>query len=634
MKYIMKIVVATFVIIAIIFTRDAASQFKFENATNAAKINQTCQTVTDLGGGVIVIDYDNDGWEDLYLPGGAQLDKLYKNMGDGTFKDVTDPIFAKHNNLSSYTQGGTAFDYDKDGYKDIFEACKRKDLLWRNRGDGTFINYSQPANIVAPLEENASHGASFGDVDGDGDNDMYVARWIWYLKEDTDPHTGNLIQTLKGFENHFYINNNNGTFTERGREFAVNDSGTTNIALFFDFDKDGDLDIFSGNDYGMNVLPNHVYKNLMAETGIVSFVEVAKELGLDAELYTMTVTPNDFDRDRKFNIYNTSIGGEFLFKEEGGIYKSVAKDIGLPEIYDSTGGAPPISWATVFTDFDNDGWDDMYVQHGYLPLIIGDFASNIHDTSRFYHSNQGTFTDVTLTDGVIFDGRGRGATSFDYDKDGRMDIVIGSVNVIPGVNTKDYQVFRNVTPYRSDRNWIQIGCKAIRTAPEAIGTTIEVWENGVCHMRQVTTGGGMVSCASLIQHFGIGSATVIDSVVLYWPMTKDLYRQVDRYYNVQANQRIFYTQAIENTTVTNEIEETNISVYPSIASSVITIRGMRSDEDANYEIITLLGQKIAEFSGRKNEVELPISSLTPGQYFVKVSTATATRVLKFIKIAQ
>lgn len=610
------------------------AQFQFESATNTAKINQTCQSPSDMGGGIVVIDYDNDGWEDLYLPGGGSTDKLYKNMGDGTFKDVTDPTFAKHNNFTSYTHGGTAFDFNKDGYKDIFEVCKRKDLLWKNNGDGTFFNYSQPANIESPKEENVSHGASFGDVDGDGDNDLYVARWIAYLYEGIDSNNGNLVQRLKGFQNHFYINNGNATFSERGREYNVNDSGTTNIALFFDFDKDGDLDIFSGNDYGMYELPNRVFKNMLAETGIISFIEVANELGLDSRLFTMSISPNDFDRDRNFEIYQTSIVKEILLKQNNGIYTSIAKDVGLPEQYDTVNGSPWVAWATLFADFDNDGWEDCFVTHGYLPTIIGVIPVPLKDTSRFYHSDNGNFTDVTKTNGVIYDGRGRGASLIDYDKDGRIDIVMGSLNTVPGVPTKDYQVFRNVTPIRPDRNWIQIECKAIHTASEAIGTIIEVWANGICHMRQVTTGGGMVSCASLVQHFGIGESTVIDSVILYWPMTKDLYRQVDRYYNVQANQRISYTQLPKSAVFSTKKEENKLLLYPSVASSTITISGALATEDTKYEILSLLGESVATFYGKKDEVELPISTLSSGQYFVKVSTPTSTRAVKFIKIVQ
>jgi enediyne biosynthesis protein E4 len=625
-----------FVFVALgLLSTSAAAQFQFVNATNETKINQTCQSTTDVGGGVIVFDIDNDGWEDLYLPGGADLDKLYRNMGDGTFTNVMDPIFAKHDNHKSYTQGGTAFDFDKDGLTDLFEACKRKDLLWKNMGDGTFINYSQPANIEVPAEENASHGASYGDVDGDGDNDLYVARWISYLKEDTDSN-GKLFQSIHGFPNHFYINNGtvNNTFTERAVEFGVADSATTNIALLFDFDKDGDLDIFAGNDYGMYVRPNHVYKNLLAETGVMSFTEVAKELGLDAELFTMTVTPNDFDRNGIFDVLNTTIGGDYLFcMMQDGKFKSMSSSVGLKQTYDST-SPQPVSWATLFADFDNDGWEDCFVTHGFIRIIINNVLTSERDTSRFYRNVNGTFTDVTLTEGTVFDGRGRGAALVDYNKDGRMDIVVGSINFIPGVPTKDYQVFKNVTPISPDRNWIQIQCKAIHTAPEAIGTTIEVWENGIRHMRQVTTGGGMVSCASLVQHFGLGPATTIDSIILYWPMTKDLHRQVDRYYNVPVNQRISYTEKPKQNAVGATPVAGQLSLFPSVAASTVTVSGLSTDEETTFEILSPLGVTFAKYNGRKNEVELPVTTLPTGQYFIRATNKSNVQTLKFVKLAQ
>jgi hypothetical protein len=619
-------------VIAAFLPCTGSAQFVFEDVTESTKIFQSCTPVADIGAGVIVLDLNNDGWEDLYLPGTVTADKLYENQKDGTFKDVTDPTFAKHNNFNSYTNGGVAFDYNKDGFVDIFEVCRRKDLLWKNNGNGTFINYSQPANIVSPFEENASNSATYGDFDGDGDNDIYVARWVNEMNAVLDSN-GQSHYVFSGFPNHFYVNNSNGTFTESGMKYSIADSGTTNTTVMFDYDKDGDLDIFTGNDFGMNVSQNHVYQNQLAQTGIATFTNVAPQIGLNVGIFNMTLSPNDFDADGDFDIHQTSIGGEYLMKNNDGMFSNVAQQIGFPPLLDQQiESIPTVTWTALFSDFDNDGREDAFITHGFTKSIIETRTSTELDTSRFYcQQPDGTFKDITLTNGVVTDVRGRGAAYMDFDHDGRLDIIFGSLGRTPGVFTSDYRVFRNVTPITSDRNWLQIKAVATTTASDAIGTIVEVWTNGLRRMNQIHTNGGMSSSNSLVLHFGLGNATIADSIILYWPMSKSLHRQIDRYHNVPVNQRIVYTEQPKSSVSQLENTTQGFSLSHSVVTNSIIVNGADESITSQYEIVNILGQTLFVTEGRKYSVEIPVSTLTVGQYFVRIKSANKQQILRFIK---
>lgn len=624
-------------VIAAFLPCTGSAQFVFEDVTESTKIYQSCNPAGDIGSGVVVLDLNNDGWEDLYLPGNVTGDRLFENQKDGTFKEVTfgttkDSAFFKHNNFNSYTNGGVAFDYNKDGYVDIFEACRRRDLLWKNNANGTFSNYSQPANIVAPFEENNSNSATFGDFDGDGDNDIYVARWVNEMNAVLDSN-GNSHYVFSGFPNHFYVNNSNGTFTESGKLYSIADSGTTNTTVMFDYDKDGDLDIFTGNDFGMNVSQNHVYQNQLAQTGIATFTNVAPQIGLNVGIFNMTLSPNDYDADGDFDVHQTSIGGEYLMKNNNGIFTNVAQQIGFPPLLDQQiESIPTVTWTALFSDFDNDGREDAFIVHGYTKSIIETRTSQEFDTSRFYHQQaDGTFKDITLTHGVVTNVRGRGAAYMDFDHDGRLDIIFGSLGRTPGVFTSDYRVFRNVTPITSDRNWLQIKGIATTTASDAIGTIVEVWTNGTRRMNQIHTNGGMSSCNSLVLHFGLGSATTADSIIIYWPMSKSLHRQIDRYYNVPVNQRLVYTEQLKSSVQTHDAITQGFRLSQSIVTSSITVVGADEAITSQYEIVSILGQTLFSTEGRKYSVEIPVSSLAAGQYFVRIRSGDQQELLRFIK---
>ncbi|MDP4220447.1 MAG: FG-GAP-like repeat-containing protein [Bacteroidota bacterium] len=625
---------ALFAVLIVLIPAMLKAQFLFEDATGKSKIFQHTAATENIGPGIVILDIDNDGWDDLYLSGGLDSDKLYRNNHDGTFTDIADSNFKVHNNFYSHTRGGTAFDFDNDGFTDIYATTQNTDILWRNNGNGTFTNVSQKAGMVQALEQNESNGATFGDFDGDGDNDLYVARWVNefnFVRAPNDSVTG---YAYKGFPNWFYINNGDGTFTEKAKEFGVDgDTGCSNIGMFFDYDRDGDLDLFIGNDFGIEILPNRVYKNMLMETGTATFVRVDTLIGMEQHLFSMGIGPNDYDRDGDFDFYETNIGREVLMQNNNNVFTDVGAAANIPLGY--RGGDPKnktISWTPLFADFDNDGWEDGFIVHGFISVILQTNPLS-KDTSRFLWNRGGIFQDYTDSSGIMFDRRGRGASLTDYDHDGKVDIVAGSSgNNDPSGNlVNDFRIFHNITPDSRSGHWLQLKYTAVRTAKEAIGTIADVWAGGMVCSRQLSTGGGMGSVGSLTSFVGLGKYTEADSIVISWPADKYRHRTINRYYHVHADQVLHYTEDTTASTasVTLPSSAGDVKLYPSPARDILNIQNCSAP--SHFEIYDVLGIRRLDFEGSEKVFSLSVGSLKPGSYLLRITSNSNSITKRFIK---
>jgi enediyne biosynthesis protein E4 len=307
------------------------AQYRFEEATIKTGIKASSSQPSEIGPGPAVFDFDNDGWDDIYTAGGTSKDHLFRNMHDGTFLEVSDTNFQQKFHTGSYTKGGTAFDFDGDGLTDLYVVCERHDMLLKNMGGGVFTDVTKTARIATPLSLNETNGATFGDFDGDGDNDLYAARWVEEYRFDQPAGNAPTGYAHKGYRNYFYVNNGNATFTESAVAYHIDgDTGNTNIALFFDYDRDGDLDLLIGNDFGVELMPNIVFKNMLMETGTASFVDVTDSIGMGSHLFSMGIAPNDFNRDGKFDFFETNIGDELMMQNMGDHFQDVSKEVHTP----------------------------------------------------------------------------------------------------------------------------------------------------------------------------------------------------------------------------------------------------------------------------------------------------------------
>jgi hypothetical protein len=612
----------------------ASAQFLFQDATAEAGIYMLGSGSGDAGSGVVVADFNVDGWDDLYLPGGFDSDKIFINLHDGTFMPVLPLNVATHleNNGLQFRldpRGGVVFDYDNDGLPDIYVVCEGNDILWHNNGNFTFSNATDSAHILGTLSQNESMSATFGDFNGDGFNDLYVARWISEFGNDTA--NGILGYANKGFPNWLYVNNGNGTFTDRAKEFGVDgDTGCSNIAIFFDYDRDGDLDLLVGNDFGVEEMPNRVYKNMLMETGVATFVRVDSAIGLDQHLFCMAICPNDYNRDGYFDFYESTIGPDSLMRGNAeGTFTGVNKSAlpawqgfeKLGKFYITT------NWTAIMGDFDNDGWEDAFVVHGTLgsrfSLTNDGRIENPtkHDTSIFYHNLYGVFDDFTdrAMNGNYIDLQGRGAGSLDYNHDGKIDLVIGSISASAADITSNFRLLKNVTaPSENSGHWLEMRFVAKRTAKEAIGTIVDVWSGGVLSTRQVSTGGGFGSQNSLMQHVGLGEDNFADSIIVYWPCDKNRFRQIDRYYHIKADTILTFTEGLLGAVLPSRTQKNPVILYPLPARDILTVSNLGSGL-TTITIYNILGVKQMEEKTSGSVCSIPVSKLSPGCYLMSIA---------------
>lgn len=237
------------------------AQLAFSDQATAAGISHESIVPFYVGGGVAFFDYNNDGYEDIYLTGGMNSDKLYRNNGDGSFTDVSVAAGIVNATQNSITLGVTTGDLDNDGDREILVTTEETYglILFKNNGNGTFNNIANIAGLA--LAAYGSYTASFGDYNEDGFLDIYIANYV----DEIDFHYDTLGE-INGFAhtcfpNYLYLNNGNLTFTERAAIEAVADTGCTLSVSFTDYDSDGDVDIFSVNDFGEDIIPNQMYQN-------------------------------------------------------------------------------------------------------------------------------------------------------------------------------------------------------------------------------------------------------------------------------------------------------------------------------------------------------------------------------------
>ncbi len=480
------------------------------------------------GAGAAFLDYDHDGRLDVYLVNSWRLDgasvaergrnALYRGLPDGTFRDVTDS--AGVGGEGRWGTGVVAADYDADGWPDLFVTAFGSNLLYRNRGDGTFENLAPHLGIEAP---GWNTGAAFFDADGDGDLDLYVAAYLDSTLEDVLAARRTLdwqgIEKvaagpfgMKGAADHFFLSDGGKRFTD-GTEAA----GLRDRALAFgfgvraaDFDDDGDLDLYVANDSDANYLYRNEGGGRFTEIGVWSGA------GLDdngAAQAGMGVTVGDATGDGVLDIFVTNFSQDFstlYVGQGGGLFEDRSEETGVgPPTY------MPMSWGTAFADFDNDGDLDLVVANGHIypqidahPEVLGHFRQR-----NLLLENRGTgtplFVDVTGEAGPGFQviASSRGLAVGDYDNDGDVDILITNLDAPPTLLRNDSR----------SGSWLTVICDLPNGGRNPIGTKVLVTAGGRTQQRDIASGDSYLSSGDPRPHFGLGSAPIVDRVEVRWP---------------------------------------------------------------------------------------------------------------------
>src|ERR1700719_3675268 len=501
------------------------------------------------GCGVAFYDYDNDGWLDIFLVNGWRLEgfpagqeptsHLFKNNRDGTFTDVTTRAGVAH---SGWGQGVCVGDYDNDGFEDLFVTYFGKNVLYHNNGDGTFTDVSEKAGVAGNGKRWHS-GCAFADYDRDRRLDIFVANYI-DLDLATAPvpesgpcnYKGVLVACgppgLNGGKNILYHNNGDGTFADVSQAAGIlNANGTYGLGvLTADFDNDGWPDIYVANDSTASVL----YKNL----GNGKFTDVAMEAGgaLSADgkpQAGMGVSAVDYDLDGNLDIVKTNFAGDTpsLYRNiGGGNFEDATFPAGLGKHTQYLG------WGCGFFDMDNDGWADILICNGHVYPEVERLKTEAGYAQRkllYQNLHNGHFADVSLQagPGISEPSPSRGAAFGDFDNDGDIDVVVNTVNDYPQLLRCDMKL---------DHNWIKVRTIGTKSNRSGIGARLMCVTHPPGETKphqqidEVRSGGGYFSQNDLRVHFGLGKAEKVDILEIRWPSG-----HIDTLKDIKVNQLLY-----------------------------------------------------------------------------------------------
>lgn len=511
---------------------DITKQAGLEKFLHRSGTPEKSTILETIGSGVALLDYDNDGWLDIYLLNASTIAALkgkeappramlFHNNHDGTFTDVTEMAGVAN---ERWGVGVAVGDYDNDGWPDIYVANFGKNRLYHNNHDGTFTDVAEKAGVTVG---GWSAGPTWGDYDHDGLLDLFVPG---YVKFDIDnpPIAGqgrippNFCQFrgiavmcgprgLPGESDHLFHNNGDGTFTDVSVKAGVSDpSGYYGLAAaFVDVDDDGWVDLVVANDS----TPNYLYRN--KHNGTFEDVSYASGFALSEdgrEQASMGIAVGDYQRNGRIDLFTTTFSDDYktLYRNDGqGNFSDVTYQAGLagPTI-------PFLAWGTGFLDFDNDGFLDLFIANGHVYPEVDkqDWGTTWAERPQLFRNLDGKkFQEVPPATGsgladVI---SARGAAFGDIFNDGVIDVVINNIDSRP-------TLLRNVL--KTGNHWLELKLSGGPKSPrDANGAKVFLTIGGIRQRGDVYSGGSYGSSSDPRIHFGLGAATSVDSIEIYWP---------------------------------------------------------------------------------------------------------------------
>jgi hypothetical protein len=512
-----------------------SSTIRFEDVTSRSGVQfvaDSCPTPNKnqpetMISGVGLIDYDNDGYLDIFFINGAALpslkkesskyyNRLFHNNHDGTFTDVTEKAGLAGD---GYDMGVAVGDFDNDGWEDIYVASVTKNHLYRNNGDGTFTDVTDKAGVGAPTYKGQkmwSAAAGWVDYNNDGKLDLFVSNYCkWEVNKDPVCLSGGRLRAYchpKFYEplpSTLYRNNGDGTFTDVSEETGISKHLSKGMGIGFnDYDGDGFTDIFVANDN----MPNALFHNLKGK----AFEEVAMDAGVaysenGKAVSGMGAEFRDLDNDGLPDIWHTATELETfpLFRNRGnGIFIDVTGRSGLARPTLQMSG-----WSNGVADFDNDGLKDLFVARGNVLDNIAEFSSRTYGEPNSIFRNMGkmTFEDVTAQAGpdMQISEPYRGAAIGDLDNDGRLDMVVTVLN-------GKARILRNVSS--NSNNWVTFKLIGTHSNRMAIGAQLKLTTpDGNNQYDIVSTSAGYGASRDPRPHFGLGAFKTVKQLEIRWP---------------------------------------------------------------------------------------------------------------------
>ncbi|MGB6386702.1 MAG: CRTAC1 family protein [Terriglobales bacterium] len=516
----------------------------FVDVTHAAGIDfhLTCGSleklyiVETMCGGAAALDYDNDGWMDILFVDGSTLPdyragkchppRLYHNNHDGTFTDVS----AKSGlNFCGWGYGVAVGDFDNDGWEDIYITGFHGSALYHNNHDGTFTDVTAKAGVANSDRWGTS--AAFGDYDNDGNLDLYVTNYV-DLDINNLPKFGDGLfcqyrgipvncgpRGLKGARDRLYHNNGDGTFTDVTEKLGLDTDSYYGLGvLWLDYDKDGCLDLYVSNDSSPSLLYHNNCKGGFTEVGAEAGAAYSSD---GREQAGMGVDSADYDRDGWPDIVKTNFSDDatnLYHNDRNGEFTDMAGAAGI-----GAGSNPYLGFGAKFLDYDNDGWPDIFIANGHVdPQVEGQsFGVGYAERPFLFHNlKNGKFEEVGEKAGGALAKKyvGRAALTADFWNRGRTDLLITSLDASP-------VLLRNEVP--SPGHWLEIktiGDKSSGSKSngrnsnyDGFGAKIEITVEGSTRYAEVRAGSSFESSSDPRVHFGLGTSTRVDTIVIRWP---------------------------------------------------------------------------------------------------------------------
>jgi tetratricopeptide (TPR) repeat protein len=517
---------------------------RFRNVADQARLDFVLRNdasprkyqVEPMTGGVAVIDYDNDGWADVYFVNGAELpamkksspkfwNRLYRNNHDGTFSDVTEKAGVK---AEGYSMGVAVADYDNDGDQDLFVTGVNRNILFRNlsaEGDkGRFEDVTEKAGLTGvdpqrgqKAEKPWSVAAAWLDYDNDGDLDLFVVNYCKWTPE-IDPYCGAMKEgwrtycfpdRYEGLPNQLFRNNGDGTFTDVSSQSGVGKHVGKGMGVAIaDYDDDGFVDVFVSND----TLPNFLFHN----NGRGGFEEVGLIAGVAVNdggrpVSGMGVDFRDYDNDGLPDLIVSALEGETY-----PLFRNLGKGFFADATWQSGLGAETVKrsgWSLGLFDFNNDGFKDLFTVNAHVNDNIELYNNQTYrqPNSVFAGMGAGEFLETSREAGANLQIKRahRGCAFADFDNDGRVDVVTTSLN-------EPVELFRNEST--GENHWLAVRLIGVKSNHDGIGAKIKlVTGAGDAQFNQITTSVGYASSSDVRAHFGLGREKVVKLMEIRWP---------------------------------------------------------------------------------------------------------------------
>lgn len=488
--------------------------------------------------GVAIGDFNNDYLDDFYVIRRSGKNLLYKNLGDGTFEELGSTAGVDYEGKAGMAIWG---DINNDSWLDLFVGnYEEPALLYLNNGDGTFSDIALDAGINTSTRVKA---ALFGDVDNDGFIDLYLS---------------NINQ-----ENMLFKNNGDLTFEDFTIESGALDTQVSMGSIFFDYDKDGDIDLYLTHDANQ---PYILYQN----DGDGHFTDVSAQSGTDYAGQGMGVDVGDINKDGWMDIYITNLSYNTLLLNNGdGTFSDISSEAGVTD--------QGMGWGTAFLDFNNDGLQDIYmVNDSYFAPLPNILYQNIGNNEFVIVSSDSPINSMNA---------GYGTACTDFNDDGKVDIFVAN----NGLNDKN-ELFENVT--ETNNNWVKIKLLGTQSNRAAIGARVEIiLEPGVLLIDEICAGSGYSGQNSMTLHFGLGDMEIIENLFVHWPSgSKELFGglSVNKTYVIEENLSL-----TTPTASTINLPSFEMQLSPNPVADKLHIQ-LKTEETSNskLEILDVNGQTI------------------------------------------